>query len=105
MTRNQNETTIDLVSNSITLMKSGRGGSRPNSGRPSKYSTSDVVTIKVPRSLKTEIEEVAHLLDSGEKVVFLNELLKGVKTYKLHGKQVVRVCDLLEKLGQPVEVV
>lgn len=91
------------MSNSIIPMKSGRGGSRPNSGRPSKYSTSDVVTIKVPRSLKAEVEEVAHLLDSGEKVASLSELLKGVKTYKLHGKEVVRVDDLLEKLKRPTE--
>ncbi len=78
------------------LMKSGRGGSRPGSGRPAKYSTSDVITIKVPRSLKEEIERVAHLLDEGYSVVGFDEVLKGVKTYKLHGKEVVRISDLID---------
>lgn len=76
------------------LMNSGRGGSRPGSGRPAKYSTTDVITIKVPRSLRDDIEAVAHLLDEGQSVVVLSEILKGVKTYKLHGKEVVRISDI-----------
>lgn len=84
-------------------MKSGRGGSRPNSGRPSKYSTPDVVTIKVPRSLKVRIESLAHALDDGDVIVSLAELLKGVKTYKLHGKEVVRVSDLKYKLPNEID--
>lgn len=77
-------------------MKSGRGGSRPGSGRPSRYSTTDVITIKVPRSLKSEVEAVAHLLDEGQSVVVLSELLKGVRIYKLHGKEVIRISDIID---------
>jgi len=45
------------------MQKSGRGGYRPNSGRPSNWNLKPITVVKLPEPLKQEVLEIAHQLD------------------------------------------
>ena len=46
-----------------SVKQAGRGGKRIGAGRPSKWSTRDCKTIRVPVSLAPQVMEIARYLD------------------------------------------
>lgn len=71
----------------------GRGGARPGSGRPGEFKTGKTKTIRVPERLAEQIVYLTHVLDEGKPFPVD---IRGIKLYKLHGRPVVRLKDLME---------
>ena len=47
------------------MKNSGRGGKRLNSGRKRQWNDNDLITVKIPRSVKNQVIEYAKQLDGG----------------------------------------
>ncbi len=56
------------MSSRKSLKRDRRGGRRENAGRKSNWKNKDTITIRVPRAIVFQVIEVAHRIDSGEKI-------------------------------------
>ena len=50
------------------LKRDTRGGRRENAGRKSNWKNKDTITIRVPRAIVFQVIDLAHRIDSGEKI-------------------------------------
>lgn len=72
-----------------------RGGYR-GGHRPGNFSNMPTTVIRVPQSLAEVLLKVAHKLDRNEPIGIVQKLkLPGVKVYKLHKQDVVKVIDIM----------
>lgn len=55
------------MSSKKVLKQDRRGGRRENAGRKAIWKNKDTMTIRVPKLIATQVLELAHKLDSGEK--------------------------------------
>lgn len=76
---------------------SGRGGARPGGGGPFKWKHGETKQVRLPIAILDKIMEIARKLDNGEAIDSGAKSidLSNVKVYKLHGREVVRLVDLV----------
>jgi hypothetical protein len=57
------------MSSKKALKQDRRGGRRENAGRKPIWNNKDTITIRVPKFIASQVLELAHRLDCGEKLV------------------------------------
>ena len=87
------------------MFKSGRGGSRPNSGRPTKFKLNSDTQIRIPGEYVEIVNQFINALDQGKVHFPTGDLtpLPVRRVYKMRGEAVVKVSDLEDQGYEIVE--